>query len=615
CLFPLVSRPLEQVFAELVQGNEQIRGKRKNGHVLQGEDVASPASKRPRSVGDEPAPDNVDLLVVEALEVDGAEFKASHNTSEETLGSTLPSEGLFPRHGDSAEDKSDDVLVPLHSPAKPTVTSATALVASAAPLSSAGTDGAVLASRHASEVMEDSPRDAPFRRATGHGAQCGIPMEDPMDNNLASPIPNEPAAQKKTWPLDSDGTSAPLTEGPTVTVQAEAPPPVSEWATDPEKTAKDAPHRPAESAPLKGSEKLVLLPPRLFWRNSDNLCWLDTLLVALVHCRNLRDHRPADRPQKSAAWELVKKYDEICAAVQAQQHTGTDGAVTVPERVLQNAYSELQSIRRSIFTLLQPRLQCRLGGWETPVFALPALTACDSWMESLFEVTFHWEFEVTKPLPTFIHCMTDWHPDKAAHLAPCNLCHKKNQRRTMVLDRVPPVLALHFVEGLPNDDLQAYSFNRHGSRYSVSTVIQYKETIKHFVTWIQTPSGLWQEFDDLKHPVCKTHAQLPVPAQEMHIVFWEVDEHPTRHTCTSPATVWESPPSVNMADLATPPAQSPDQSYDYGNILSALSPPVEGGVTKEMVDFDTSIGSATLLDTFEGLSHTDIVTLTLVEVQ
>jgi len=329
CLFPLVSRPLEQVFAELVQGNEQIRGKRKNGHVLQGEDVASPASKRPRSVGDEPAPDNVDLLVAEALEVDGTEFKASHDTSEETLGSTIPSEGLFPssapaRHGDSTEDKSDDVLVPLRSPAKPTATGATALVASAAPLSSAGTDGAVLASRRASEVMED----APFRQATGHGAQCGIPMEDPMDNNVASPIPNEPAAQKKTQPLDSDGTAAPLTEGTTVTVQAEAPPPVSEWATDPEKTAKDAPHRPAQSAPLKGPEKLVLLPPRLFWRNSDNLCWLDTLLVALVHCRNLRDHRPTERPQKSAAWDLVKKYDEICAAVQAQQHTGTGGWFT-----------------------------------------------------------------------------------------------------------------------------------------------------------------------------------------------------------------------------------------------------------------------------------------------
>lgn len=188
----------------------------------------------------------------------------------------------------------------------------------------------------------------------------------------------------------------------------------------------------------------------------------------------------------------------------------------------------------------------------------------------------------------------------------------------MLLDRVPPVFALHFVEGLPNDDVQAYSFNRQGSRYSVSTVIQYTETIKHFVTWIRTPSGLWQEFDDLKHPVCKTHAQLPVPAQEMHIVFWEVDEHPTHHTCTSPATVWESPPSVHMPDLATPLAQSPDQSYDYGSILGAIFPPADGGVDKEpieMLEFDTSIGSATLLDTFEGLSHADIVTLTLVEVK
>lgn len=100
----------------------------------------------------------------------------------------------------------------------------------------------------------------------------------------------------------------------------------------------------------------------------------------------------------------------------------------------------------------------------------------------------------------------------------------------------------------------------------------------------------------------------------MHIVFWEVDEHPTRHTCTSPSTVWESQMSANTADCATPPAQSADQSYDY--ILSALSPPVEGSVAKEpMVDFDESIGSATLLDTFEGLSHADIVTLTLVEVK
>ena len=44
-------------------------------------------------------------------------------------------------------------------------------------------------------------------------------------------------------------------------------------------------------------------------------------------------------------------------------------------------------------------------------------------------------FRVTKPLPTFTSLVADWHPDKAAHLGPCNLCHKKNQTRTMVLDR------------------------------------------------------------------------------------------------------------------------------------------------------------------------------------
>ena len=42
---------------------------------------------------------------------------------------------------------------------------------------------------------------------------------------------------------------------------------------------------------------------------------------------------------------------------------------------------------------------------------------------------------VTKPLPTFTNVVDDWHPEKAAHRGPCNLCHQKDQRRTMVLDR------------------------------------------------------------------------------------------------------------------------------------------------------------------------------------
>ncbi|CAL8265991.1 unnamed protein product [Merluccius merluccius] len=635
CLFPLVSRPLEEVLAELAPVEEHIGGKRK---VLQNDDAAVLPSKRLRSNGDEQVLDVADLLVTDeeppAIEADGTEFKVLHNTCAKALRSTLPSEGLTPSEaacqGESAKDKSDYVLVPTCSPPA----GETAL-ASASPLSSEGVLGATsaeFASHHASELKDEAPSDVLFRQANGplHGGlrpgnldsnQCRVPVEDSVDNNFALPPADELIAQKPCS-LDSDGTSM-LTEGTTNEVKPEALTPTSDQA-DQEKNMENVPPQ----MDTEGPEKLVSLPPRLFWKNSENLCWLDTLLVALVNCKSLRDHRPRNMPQKSPVWELIRKYDEICAAVQAHQHTGTDGVVRVPIRVLQNAYSDLQSIRMSVFKLLQPKLQCRLGQRETPVFALPVLMAADSWAESLFEQTFHWEFEcsscqstsnirVTKSLPTFTNLVQDWHPENAAHMAPCNVCHKKNQRRTMVLDSIPPVFALHFVDGLPDDDLQMFSFSFHGRRYSVSTVIQYSKTIKHFVAWIRTPNGLWQEFDDLKHPGCNSHAKLPVPAPEMHIVFWEMEEDPTRHTCSPTTTIVEAPPSHNI-----PLAKSPDKSllpsYDDSDIVGALALSVEGSVTKgamAAMDMDESIGSTTLLDTFEGLSHSDIVTLTLIEVR
>ncbi|KAK0135066.1 SUMO-specific isopeptidase USPL1 [Merluccius polli] len=627
CLFPLVSRPLEEVLAELAPVEEHIGGKRK---VLENDDAAVLPSKRLRSNGDEQVLEVANLLVTEeeppAIEADGTEFKVLHDTCAKALRSTLPSEGLTPSEaacqGESAKDKSDYVLVPTCSPPA----GETAL-ASASPLSSEGVLGAtsaVFASRHASEMKDEAPSDVLFRQANGplHGGlrpgnlesnQCRVPVEDPVDNNFALPPADELIAQKPC-PLDSDGTSM-LTEGTTNEVKPEALTPTSDQA-DQEKNMENVPPQQMDT---EGPEKLVSLPPRLFWKNSDNLCWLDTLLVALVNCKSLRDHRPRDMPQKSPVWELIRKYDEICAAVQAHQHTGTDGVVRVPIRVLQNAYSDLQSIRKSVFKLLQPKLQCRLGQRETPVFALPVLVAADSWAESLFEQTFHWEFEVSKSLPTFTNLVQDWHPENAAHMAPCNVCHKKNQRRTMVLDSIPPVFALHFVDGLPDNDLQMFSFSFHGRRYSVSTVIQYSKTIKHFVAWIRTPNGLWQEFDDLKHPGCNSHAKLPVPASEMHIVFWEMEEDPTRHTCSP---IVEAPPSHNRPNHTIPLAKSPDKSllpsYEDSDIVGALALSVEGSVTKgamATMDMDASIGSTTLLDTFEGLSHSDIVTLTLIEVR
>ena len=61
----------------------------------------------------------------------------------------------------------------------------------------------------------------------------------------------------------------------------------------------------------------------------------------------------------------------------------------------------------------------------------------------------------------------------------------------MPLYRVPPVFALHFVEGLPDNDVSMYTFNFKGKCYSVTTVIQYSQQLKHFVAWIYNGDGTY----------------------------------------------------------------------------------------------------------------------------
>lgn len=139
------------------------------------------------------------------------------------------------------------------------------------------------------------------------------------------------------------------------------------------------------------------------------------------------------------------------------------------------------------------------------------------------------------------------------------------------------------------------------------------------------------EYDDLKHPECKTHQKLPAPAKELHIVFWEVEEDKEPPTC-SPSSTFSEPHSsglknqVNFSpsdtDLTSDESlhHSPDHSlpipHDDTDIICALSLSEEGCNVMDTTDaVDTSIGSTTLLDTFQGLTHNDIITLTLVEIK
>lgn len=82
------------------------------------------------------------------------------------------------------------------------------------------------------------------------------------------------------------------------------------------------PSQDSSSTTIIQSVELVPLPNKLFWSNSNNLCWLDSMLVALVNCERLRKHRPKNEPRESSVWQLIRGYEAVCAAVRGHQQPG-----------------------------------------------------------------------------------------------------------------------------------------------------------------------------------------------------------------------------------------------------------------------------------------------------
>lgn len=59
------------------------------------------------------------------------------------------------------------------------------------------------------------------------------------------------------------------------------------------------------------------------------------------------------------------------------------------------------------------------------------------------------------------------------------------------------MFGLHFVEGLPDNNVRNYRFTFMGKHYSISTVIQYCQKLKHFVTWIANSDGKYFKTDSV----------------------------------------------------------------------------------------------------------------------
>ncbi|XP_065116633.1 SUMO-specific isopeptidase USPL1 isoform X3 [Paramisgurnus dabryanus] len=369
---------------------------------------------------------------------------------------------------------------------------------------------------------------------------------------------------------------------------------------------------------VETSEELVPLHLPLFWKNENNLCWLDTLLAMLVNSRTIREALCRDvKRTDSIIRKFYSTYDKTCAYVEAKEQQWDDKVTRVPASILNEAERRLSALRMSLFKLLQPTLRCEIGQEETPVFALPLLLRSDKWAQDLFQHTVSWEFKckgcghslndsVEKTLTTLTQILSHWHPLNATHHAQCSNCKRKNQRRKMVLEKLSSVFALHFVEGLPRKDLSKYSFEFQGLHYSVSTVIQYNKLLKHFVTWIRQSNGTWLELDDLKYPRSYTHRRFMVPAKEIHIVFWEVESENKDVSEICPPT----PTSVTNTNNKQQHKLSHTAADDSLNSVT-VSEDTDHNAASTL---DASIGSTTtLLDPFKGLSETDVVTLTLVE--
>ncbi|KAK2882016.1 SUMO-specific isopeptidase USPL1 isoform X2 [Channa argus] len=625
CLFPLVSQSLEDVLANLVPVESTTGYKRKNPPALEKEELIKCSPKRLRSSEHESfgAQRVKDTPIGQAKQCD---VKTVSNGQNALL--RADSEMVNGFQGDLscsnaeitglASLKNEDVSE-LENPACTEDLSPT----SEALLTTHLREPVVTFHCSQLEVGDDSRQvkshpEVLSRRSSLDSNQATYANEDFYPAEINTPLPQ--LSKQTAWTEQKSQTADIATCKDTAGMESET--------------------EDLSCTLLPEAEELVSVPSQLFWRNSHNLCWLDSLLVSLVKCKSLKNCKPKDEPRRASIWRLMRKYEDICAAIQAHQQTGRDGTLMVPNHVLQKSSADLQNLRMSIFKLLESKLQCKLGQRETPVFAMPLLLSMDSWVEPRFQLTFQWAFNcsecktaskerVMKTLPTFTNIVPDWHPLHAVHLAPCNMCCKKNQRRTMILERVPPVFVLHFVEGLPDNDVKIYTFNFQGKCYSVTTVIQYNHRLKHFVTWICNSDGSWLEYDDLKYPVCKTHQKLPVPAQELHVVFWEVEEDKEPATCSPSSTFADSPQSQNVKNpspsqkLVTEdetssctPDQSPLTSHNDTDIVCAFSVSEDNSNIMDSTltaGVDTSIGSTTLLDTFEGLSHNDIVTLTLVE--
>ncbi|XP_006818366.1 SUMO-specific isopeptidase USPL1-like [Saccoglossus kowalevskii] len=262
----------------------------------------------------------------------------------------------------------------------------------------------------------------------------------------------------------------------------------------------------------------------LQWQNRDALCWLDVLLCLLAHNRTLQKSlKQLKVSGKSLVKELCDTYNK---AIGLMPQGDTKGAEFGKVNKL------LADVQHKVWSSLKPKMRCRSGQAESPVFALPLLLKQNTAVQDLFLLKYHWDFVCQKcnykqvnhhekMLPTFPNVCDDFNLYQPGFLRPCYRCNTTGQKSTMKYDRLPPCIVMHFVEGLPSADCSQYTFTHDEWEYVITSVVEYRDN--HFIAWCRDiESDCWLKCDDLDSPLCQWSKELPnIKPNEIHMVLWE----------------------------------------------------------------------------------------------
>uniref|UniRef100_H2Y891 USP domain-containing protein n=1 Tax=Ciona savignyi TaxID=51511 RepID=H2Y891_CIOSA len=273
------------------------------------------------------------------------------------------------------------------------------------------------------------------------------------------------------------------------------------------------------------------LPPKyksiVQWKNKNNSCWLDTLLTIIVFSVNIRAAINRNMQELALFNRLSTLYDQC-----QKRHSDTSTADTNVV-VEHDIYNQLDFARSYVLNQLRQKLPSLSPGDHESCFEMFSNILKLGPLSKLFSVTLRWEFEcdecqykkarrVTTEITSFPSTTPDFHPLNASFHRSCFTCSAQNQLMTMVMERIPPCLMLHFEQGLPHNRFKVLDFGIQGHLYSVTAAVQYiNKPFNHFIVWIRDcKANKWLCCDDL-NPVSSWQSRPPkIPPGEIHMVLW-----------------------------------------------------------------------------------------------